>query len=361
MNAVVEKASNPFGSVAAVASPGGASAGALMAREAQDILVQMMAARNNPRDVVRATDRILNAFTRPALCEDALYAYSRGGQDISGLSIRAAEVLAQQWGNIRTGIAELSRMNGQSEFLAYAQDLETGFSDEKRFFVKHWRDTKQGGYLLTDERDIYEVGANNGARRKRACILAVIPSDVQDAARDQIDLTLHAKAEVTPESIKNLLDKFATFKVTKEMIEKRIQRRLDAMLPAQLIQMRRVFISLRDGMSEPSQWFDDFTAPESGATDDDKPKPANKTEALKEQLKAKGAGKSDPKEPATVTMTEAEAIASLKEAGSDDDLKKAWTKIKAAFTGAPDGVPVDIEAVHHDRLEYFRGLAEKKI
>src|ERR1700753_514983 len=97
----VSRADNPFGVAPVVAAPG-ASAAALAAREAQDILVQMMCARNNPRDAIRAVDRVINAFSRPTLCEDATYEYGRGGTSVSGLSIRAAEVLAQNWGNIRT-------------------------------------------------------------------------------------------------------------------------------------------------------------------------------------------------------------------------------------------------------------------
>jgi hypothetical protein len=50
--------------------------------------------------------------------------------------------------------------------------LETGYYDERQFQVRHWRDRKQGGgYQLTDERDIYELIANFGQRRKRAVLL----------------------------------------------------------------------------------------------------------------------------------------------------------------------------------------------
>lgn len=359
MNAVVERPNNApvprmenvFGPVAAVSAPSGASANALMAREAQDIMVQMMASRNNPRDIVKSVDRILNAFTRPALCEDALYEYGRGGTKISGLSIRAAEVLAQNYGNMRCGVAELSRQNGQSEVLVFAQDLETGFSDEKRFYVKHWRDTKQGGYAVTDERDIYEIVANQGARRKRACILAVIPKDVQDAAEQQISLTMNTKAQVTPEALKTLLESFEKYGVTKEMIEKRIQRHLEAMQPAQLVQLRRIGVSLRDGMSDADAWFDVAPAETNTAAT----QTATKTEAIKDALKGKGGSAKAWQQ----TISNADATAQLKEAGSSADLKTAWDKIKASFVGSRDGVPIDVEAVHHERLEALRALDGK--
>lgn len=347
----VSRADNPFGVAPIVAAPG-ASAAALATREAQDILVQMMCARNNPRDVIRSVDRIINAFSRPTLCEDATYEYARGGTNVSGLSIRAAEVLAQNWGNIRCGVSEMSRSNGQSEFMVYAQDLETGYSDEKRFFVRHWRDTKQGGHALTDERDIYEIGANMGARRKRACILAVIPKDVQDAAENQIALTLQSKADVTPDSIKALLEAFAKYNVTKEMIEKRIQRHIDAMLPAQLIQMRRIFTSLKDGMSAPPQWFDIAPAATDEATSADE-RPKNQTSAVKEALKKKGgaapaAGAKAEPEGQIPQHDAKSAIAAIRAAKELVELANAYQVIVLDFVDTKREVPKEVEEAYAD-------------
>ncbi len=158
------------------------------------------------------------------------------------------------WPSLRHG--STGSRPGVSECLAYAWDLETNFRDEKRFQVKHWRDTRSGGYAIKEERDIYELIANMGARRKRACLLAVIPGDVQDAAVKQCHVTLTTKAEVTPERIKAMLELFAQYNVTKEQIEKRIQRRLDSITPSLFVQLGKIANSLRDGMSKPEEWFE---------------------------------------------------------------------------------------------------------
>ena len=79
-----------------------------------------------------------------------------------------------------------------------------------------------------------------GARRKRACLLAVIPGDVQDAAVKQCHVTLTTKAEVTPERIKAMLELFAQYNVTKEQIEKRIQRRLDSITPSLFAELGKI-------------------------------------------------------------------------------------------------------------------------
>jgi hypothetical protein len=225
-------------------------------RAIAEVQAAYVIAKKYPRDPVAAVDRILQNCTRPTLADDAVYEYARGGTKITGPSIRLAEELARGWGNVSCGVIEMARHAGYSECLAYAVDLETNFRDEKRFTVKHWRDTQQGGYAVKDERDIYEIVANQGARRKRACILAVIPGDVQEAALRQCDVTLRTKADVTPEKLASLVDKFGELGVPREAIEKRIQRRLDAMTPALMVQLGRIYTSLKDGMSEPGDWFE---------------------------------------------------------------------------------------------------------
>lgn len=243
-------------------------------RELAETQVKYLMAQQFPRDVVANMDRILNTFTRPTLAEQSQYQFSRGGTDISGPSIRAAEAIAQQWGNIEHGFRERSRgvdTKGvpYSEVEAFCIDLESRTSKRLQFIVSHWRDTKKGGYALKDERDIYELIANQAQRRVRACILAKIPGDVVDAAMEQANVTLSARAYTSPEAIQKIIAAFEPFGVTKEHIEKRIQRRLDAIQPAQVVSLKRIYASLRDGMSSPEEWFeiDAAAAPaEHGAT-----------------------------------------------------------------------------------------------
>lgn len=233
----------------------------MQARESAQIMAMVAMAHRFPRDVIAATDKIMNAFTRPTLAEKASYQYAKGGTDVSGPSIRAAEAMAQMWGNLSMGFSEVSRGIGPdgvpySEVEAFAWDMEVGNYQPLKFIVRHWRDTKSGGYKIKDERDIYELMANQAQRRKRACILALIPGDVVEAAMQQADLTLRTKADVSPEAMARMVGAFAEFGVTKEQIEKRIQRRLDTIQPAQVVMLKRVYASLRDDMSSPGDWFE---------------------------------------------------------------------------------------------------------
>ena len=234
--------------------------GALVEVEQQRAIAEtqaaMIIAKRFPRDPVEAQERIINACTRPGLAETAIYNYARGGTDISGPSIRLAEAIAQHWGNLQFGIRELDQHGGSSTIEAFAWDLETNTKQIKIFQVEHFRYKKGGGYKLEDPRDIYEMVANQGARRMRACVLGIIPGDVVEAAVKQCETTLLSKAEVTPERLQSLLEKFAAHGVTKAQIEKRIQRRVDTMTPGQLINLGKIYNSLKDGMSAPKDWFE---------------------------------------------------------------------------------------------------------
>lgn len=236
-------------------------------------------AKKFPRNQIESLDRIQVACQRPGLAEQALYTYSRGGTEITGPSIRLAEAIAQNWGNVQFGVKELEQRGGESTVQAYAWDMETNVRQEKTFQVRHERYTKRGSYKLEDPRDIYEMTANQGARRLRACILGIIPGDVIEAAVIQCEQTLKSKADTSPEALKKLVEAFGGYKVTKEQIEKRIQRRLDTITPAQLIQLRKIYNSLKDGMSAPADWFE--AVPEQKSSEGDT------GASLKDKIKAK--------------------------------------------------------------------------
>jgi hypothetical protein len=230
-------------------------------RELAETQTKYLMAERFPRNEVAAMDRILNAFSRPTLAEKAAYQFARGGSDIAGPSIRAAEAIAQQWGNMDTGWRVIARgvdPDGVafSEVEAFSIDLQSRNFKRLAFPVRHWRDTKKGGYKLTDERDIYELCANQAQRRLRACILASIPGDVTEAAMQQSEVTLKSKADTSPEAMLKMVEAFSHFGVSREHIEKRIQRRLDAIQPAQVVSLKRIYASLRDDMSVAADWFE---------------------------------------------------------------------------------------------------------
>lgn len=220
-------------------------------RQAQEVQAAMVVAKHFPRDQRAAYARITDACARPTLAEEATYEFSRGGSKISGPSIRLAECIAQSWGNIDFGFTELERKNGESTVMAYAWDLETNTRQSRVFTLKLQRDTRQGSYALTDERDIYELIANQAARRVRNCILSLIPGDVIDAAIRQCEVTMKNQAQGVPieQRRADTVAAFEEYNITPEMIAAFCQKQgVDFLDEADLKKLRRAYTSLRDGV-----------------------------------------------------------------------------------------------------------------
>jgi len=277
-------------------------------RAMAEVQAAIYVAQRAPRNVVAAIDAIMQDCALPALAERALYHYARGGTDITGPSIRLAECLAQRWGNLQFGIKELAQHATHSEMQAYAWDMETNLKREITFQVPHVRDTKGGRKAVSDSRDVYEVVANMGARRVRACLLAVIPGYIVDMAVEQIEATLKTRVVINEELLTKTVAAFAAHGVSRAMLEARIQRRLEAITPALVVQLRKVYNSLQDGMSSPEDWFDMSLAGAKEAQEGPDPgsqKPPAKrrgVRGLKERLAAQAQPTPTPAPPTAVAM-----------------------------------------------------------
>lgn len=249
---------------------------AMSSRYVQEVQGMIIMAKKFPRDQFQAYNRIIEACKRKSLAEVAQYEFPRGGEKVTGPSIRLAEVLAQNWGNISTGIIELEQNYGESKVMAFAWDLETNYREERIFTVKHERKAKGVIKKLDDPRDIYELVANLGARRKRSCILAVIPKDIVEAAEAQCEETLKKdNSKPLIDRIRDMFEKFqSNFGVSKDMIEEFIGCRAEAFTERDVLKLGRVYNSLRDGMAKREDFFNiKATSPE-----------PEKAEALKKDL-----------------------------------------------------------------------------
>ncbi len=227
-------------------------------RQAQEVQAAMVIAKRFPRDEAESYNRIIRACKRISLAEQAMYEYPRGKTKVTGPSIRLAEMAAQNWGNIDYGIIELEQRRGESQVMAYAWDLETNTRQTKIFTVPHIRETKNGNVPLTDPRDIYELVANQGARRVRACILGVIPGDVIESALAQCNATLQGQ-EKGPliDTIRQIVGTFKEqFGVDAAMLEKYIGCKTEAFSMNDLIRLKKVYRSLCDGMARREDYFE---------------------------------------------------------------------------------------------------------
>ena len=155
-------------------------------------------------------------------------------------------------------MVELERRPGETVCMSYCWDLETNTRDTKIFTVSHSIQTKNGIKMLTDPREIYEHVANQGARRKRACILALIPKDVVDSAMEACQRTLASGTkEPLIDRLRKMVNVFQTeLSVPLESIERYMGYKLDSFTEMDMVTLRGVYTAIKDGASKREDYFD---------------------------------------------------------------------------------------------------------
>lgn len=229
----------------------------IKSRQMQEVQAAMIIAKKFPRNDIESWQRIKRACQRKSLAEKATYSYPRGKEIVTGPSIRLAEVLAQNWGNIDFGTIELSNDGNTSQWMSYAWDLETNTRQTKIINVEHRRVTKNGSYELKDPRDIYELGANYAARRLRNCILGIIPGNIVEMAMLQCNQTLVDDAGMPlPDIIRDVAEKFHTdFSIQLSDLENYIGYSNSNFVMNDLIKLKQIYNALQDGVAKREDFF----------------------------------------------------------------------------------------------------------
>lgn len=276
----------------------GAVASVEQQRAIAEIQAAMIIAQQFPRDIEKVKKEIESICASVSLAEMAEYEYVRGGQLITGPSIRLAEALKIAYRNMRSGWRELSRDNGESEIECFAWDAESNSYQSLTFVVRHQRGTRKGSYALKDDRDIYELCANNAKRRERACILNSIRADVIELAVKKCQDTLLKSVDLSPANVQRMIAAFEHFGVNKVQIEKRIQKSIDAISANNMVTLRRIFNALKDSMGKPEDYFDmKIAAPKDAGNQQQKP--------VQQQQPAADQGAQQPTQAATPVPTQA--------------------------------------------------------
>lgn len=222
--------------------------------EAQGML---LLAKQFPRNYTACYAQAMQACQRKSFAEKAFFSYPRGGQTVTGVTIRFAEEIGRCYSNLNYGIRELSHDNGKSEMQAFCWDLETNVKSEQNFTVEHIREVKGHANLLTSQRDIYEKTANDGARRLRSRILAILPPDLVEDCIKECKKTLAGENSIPlADKIKNMVVSFAKFGVTKEMLEKRLNHTIESTNEDELMEYIGIFNGLVQKETSVSDWFE---------------------------------------------------------------------------------------------------------
>jgi len=220
------------------------------ARAVAEVQGAIVVAQQCPRSTNLAVQQMRESCAQQGLAERAFFRYSRGGGQITGPSVHLARELARCWGNMQYGITELRRddQRGESEMLAFAWDVQTNTRATTTFIVKHGRDTRDGVKVLTDLRDIYENNANNGARRLREQIFAILPKWFTEEAQDRCRATLENGGEKPlPQRIADLIKAFGDLGVATDQLERKIGRESDKWNAHDVAALTVIGKSIRNG------------------------------------------------------------------------------------------------------------------
>lgn len=221
-------------------------------RAIAEVQAAVVVAQQMPRDIDRATREMHRSCSQKSLAEQAFYRFPRAGETISGPTVQLARELARCFGNLQYGIVELRRDDGfgQSEMLAFAWDLETNTRSSTTFIVPHIRDTKKGSQALVDQRDIYEHNANNGARRLREMIFAILPGWYTEDAVAACYATLNADVgdgSAREQRIGGAVSMFAEMGIGERQLTQKIGAPKERWTPYDITQLGVIYRSIQRG------------------------------------------------------------------------------------------------------------------
>jgi hypothetical protein len=217
-------------------------------RAVAQVQAAVLIAQQRPRDVPEAMAEMRESCKQRRLAEKAFWRFPRGGKQVSGESIHLARELARCWGHIDYGIAELRRDDTymQSEMIAFAWDMQRNTRNSSAFIVPHTRGNRD--QPLVDTRDIYENNANNGARRVREAIFAVLPRWFIDEAVELCTKTLEGDSAIPLATrIANAVEKFSDRSVSLDQLEAKVGLPRGRWTAVDLAQLTVIYGSLTRG------------------------------------------------------------------------------------------------------------------
>ncbi|MGW3608978.1 hypothetical protein ACWD6N_03665 [Micromonospora sp. NPDC005163] len=245
------------------------------ARAVAEVAAAVQVAQQNPRDMNRAWAEMQAACSRLGLASRAFYTVRNRG---TGPSVHLARELARIWGNMDYGVHELHRDDerGMSEIRAYAWDQQTNVRSSRTFQVPHAKMAGGARKPLTDLQDVYLNNQNIGARAVRESILAALPADFVEEAKDRCRATIE-KGDGKPlvDRITDMLAAFAGVGVKPAQIETRLGRKKGQWTAADVADLSVVYSSIKRGeLSADEEFPPQVTGDEIAAQAAARPAPA---------------------------------------------------------------------------------------
>lgn len=222
-------------------------------------------ARYSPRDMDVVRQRILADCARPVFADKAIYAKPVGGKSIEGPSVRLAEAMARNMGNMLIDATIAEETLERRRIRVYAMDLETNTTAAADVVIDKTVERREAGdrevigrrrnssgkdvfIVLATEDELLNKTNAAVAKMRRNKILELIPSDIAEEAEGKCNETLAAADAKDPAGArKRLCDAFFAIGVAADALKAYIGHGLDTLSPSELQQLRRVHNSIKEG------------------------------------------------------------------------------------------------------------------
>lgn len=222
-----------------------------------------------PRNEEQARALILQACKRTRFAQSAMYRFPVGGDKfIEGLSIRFAEEAIRLFQNIVVMAQTLYEDDDTRTVGIQVIDLEANISYSTQVTLKK---TIERRYLKKDQVAIAERTNSSGQRlfileateqdmaaKTNSAIskairtqgLRLIPADIKEEAWDLVQDGYHAEVTKDPTKARKAIeDGFMELGVDPKMLTEYLGQKLSTASPAQIVELRKLYASVRDGQT----------------------------------------------------------------------------------------------------------------
>lgn len=253
--------------VAETATQNETAATTLAAQAKAAIEARWIVAMRQPRDIDQVRSDIMRECKRPSFAETALYR-KPVGQGIEGLSIRFVEAAIAAMGNIDASATTIYDDAEKRIVEVVVADFERNVTHRKQVTVSKTVERRilRGGQTPIARRQnangetVYIVAATDDellnkeaalvSKAMRTCGLRLVPGWLQDEAEEAIRATLANKAAKDPDAERRkMVDAFATIGVQPKDIAEYLGHDIAQASPAQIVELRAVYMAIRDGQA----------------------------------------------------------------------------------------------------------------
>lgn len=140
--------------------------------EDNELIQQSIIARQNPRNVEQSIKRVFDIVSDKIMAEQCVYSIMSEEGLIVGGSVRLAEIVANNWGNIRVGTRLIEESDKHILVHGYAYDLETNVYSQSEVVRSRY---DQNGYTRIDEHKLSVLVSSMMSIAYRNIVFKVVP------------------------------------------------------------------------------------------------------------------------------------------------------------------------------------------